>query len=129
MPGKTRIPTARKLRHNSTGAERVLWRALRGSGWSWKFRRQHPIGESVADFACVSNKLVIELDGGQHAEMAEADTTRSAMLARHGYRVIRFWNHDVLGNLDGVMEKIRRELESPPHPGPLPPKGRRGRNK
>ncbi|MGE0095124.1 MAG: endonuclease domain-containing protein [Alphaproteobacteria bacterium] len=129
MPTGARIRTARKLRRDATNAEQVLWRALRASGWPWKFRRQHPIGESVADFACVSGKLVIELDGGQHAEMAEADARRSDMLAHHGYRVIRFWNHDVLGNLDGVMETIRRELENPPHPDPLPPEGRRGRSR
>lgn len=110
MPNpRTRV--ARKLRRDSTDAERALWRALRESGWPWKFRRQHPIGRSVADFACPSRKLAIELDGGQHAQAANADARRSGDMARHGYRVIRFWNNDVLENLDGVMETIRRELE------------------
>ncbi|MCX7356139.1 MAG: DUF559 domain-containing protein [Alphaproteobacteria bacterium] len=107
MPHRT--STVRKLRRNSTDAERALWNALRTSGWPWKFRRQHPIGDAIADFACVPRKLVIELDGGQHG--GEADIGRSARLARHGYRTIRFWNHEVLGNLDGVMDAIRRELE------------------
>ncbi|MGO8914720.1 MAG: endonuclease domain-containing protein, partial [Stellaceae bacterium] len=92
----------------------MLWRALRERLVSWKFRRQHPIGRRIADFACPARKLVIELDGGQHAERQDADDRRNAELAAHGYRVIRFWNNEVLESLEGVLETIRRDLEAPP---------------
>ena len=83
-----------------------------------RFRRQHPIGQYVADFACPSAKLVIELDGGQHAAQSDADDARTATLSRHGYHVIRFWNGDVMGNLSGVLHEISSEiaLPRPPHP-------------
>jgi very-short-patch-repair endonuclease len=102
--------------------------ALRESLVPWKFRRQHPIGRRIADFACPQRKLVIELDGGQHADREFADLVRSDELARYGYRVIRFWNNEVLENLEGVLETIRLALESPPPlPDPLRPKGQRGK--
>jgi len=88
----------------------MLWRALRGSALPYRFRRQHPIGRRIADFACPARKLVIELDGGQHAVVTDA--ARTAELAAHGYRVIRFWNNDILENLGGVMEAIGRAVES-----------------
>ncbi len=88
-----------------------MWRALRESRLPWRFRRQHPIGSSIADFACPARRLVIELDGGQHATQVAADDRRTAALAARGYRVIRFWNHDVLGNLDGVLAAIKEALE------------------
>ena len=119
---RPRTVTARKLRSNSTDVERLLWRALREISPS-KFRRQHPIGRHVADFACPARKLVIELDGGQHAQQASADAVRTAELARHGYRVVRFWNGDVLSSLAGVLETIRLELERPTSPQPSPPQG------
>ena len=77
-----------------------------------RFRRQHPIGPYVVDFACPSQKLAIEIDGGQHAMQQEADTARTAELGRRGYGVIRFWNNDVLDNLAGVLERIREELDT-----------------
>jgi very-short-patch-repair endonuclease len=118
---------ARKLRRNATDVEHRLWRALRESRLPWRFRRQHPIGGRIADFACPARKLVIELDGGQHAERIIADQLRTEELARRGYRVIRFWNNDVIDNIEGVLETIRQELEQPPpHPNPLRPQGRRG---
>jgi very-short-patch-repair endonuclease len=122
-----RTHIARRLRQNATDVERLLWHALRASDLPWKFRRQHPIGHRIVDFACPARKLAIELDGGQHASAEEADARRSAELAQHGYRVIRFWNTDVLDNIDGVLDAIARGLEEPPpHPDPLRPRGRRG---
>ena len=119
---------ARRLRRDGTEAERRLWRALRECGFPWKFRRQHPIGRSIVDLACPACKLVIELDGGQHDARHAADAARSAEIEAHGYRVIRFWNNEVIDNLGGVLQSIRAALESPPpHPDPLRPLGRRGR--
>jgi very-short-patch-repair endonuclease len=103
-------PGARRLRQNSTDAERRMWSALRDRRLSrYKFRRQHPIGQYIADFACTRHALVIELDGGQHADSA-ADARRTAWLENHGWRVIRFWNNDVLTNTEGVVEATLRVL-------------------
>jgi len=121
---RKRTVLARKLRREGTDAERLLWRALRESAFPWKFRRQHPIGRRIADFACPARKLVIELDGGQHAAEWTQDMARSAELAGYGYRVIRFWNSEVIENLDGVLRRLLGELASPPpHPDPLRPGG------
>jgi FdhD protein len=116
--------SARRLRGQGTDVERILWRGLRERVTPWKFRRQHPIGRHIADFACPAGKLVIELDGGQHAERVAADGERSIEIATHGYRVIRFWNNEVIENLDGVLEIIRRELgDSPTSPDLSAPEG------
>jgi very-short-patch-repair endonuclease len=123
MPVRTRTEIARRLRRDATDIEKILWRALRERIGFWKFRRQHPIGRRIADFACPACKLVIELDGGQHAERTEADDRRAAELARYGYRVIRFWNNDVLENLEDVLNTIRFELEAPPPHPTSPPQG------
>jgi very-short-patch-repair endonuclease len=121
---RQRTLIARTLRRDATDVEKILWRALRERCPAWKFRRQHPIGSRIADFACPARKLVIELDGGQHADQQEADALRTAELARHGYRVIRFWNNDVLDHVEGVLETILHELTAPsPHPSPLRPQG------
>lgn len=120
---KTRV--ARRLRHEATDAERIFWHALRDRLAPWKFRRQHPVGNHVVDFACPARKLAIELDGGQHADQIKIDERRSAELANHGYRVIRFWNNDVLENLDGVLDVVRQALEAtPPLPTSPPLRGR-----
>jgi very-short-patch-repair endonuclease len=103
VPLRSRTVIARRLRRDAADVERKLWRALRDSGTSWKFRRQHPIGHHVADFACPARKLAIELDDGQHAAQVAADAARSVELAAHGYRVIRFWNNDVIDNIEGVV--------------------------
>ena len=120
MPRPTK--SAQRLRQNSTDAERKLWRALGECQSGWKFRRQHPIGRHIADFACPAKKLAIEIDGGQHQKRAAYDLARTAELAKRGYRVIRFWNTDVLQNIGGVVEQIILELESfPTSPRPSPP--------
>ena len=106
--------TARRLRRDATDAEQRMWSALRAKCRPWKFRRQHPIGRRVVDFACPARKLVIEIDGGQHAVEQEADAARSAELAGHGYRVIRFWNNEVMKNIDGVLQVVLRALEEAP---------------
>jgi BirA family biotin operon repressor/biotin-[acetyl-CoA-carboxylase] ligase len=109
-----RIVAAHRLRRDATDVERRLWHALRAAALPCKRRRQHPIGRRIVDFACPRCKLAIELDGGQHDAQARADARRTAEIAAHGYRVIRFWNNDVIDNLDGVLETIRRELAASP---------------
>jgi len=113
VPLRSRTVIARRLRRDGTDAERLLWRALREGGMTRKFRRQHPIGRHIADFACPARKLVIELDGGQHAAQTDADAARSDELAAHGYRVIRFWNSEVIDNVEGVVTAIQQALEQP----------------
>ncbi len=105
---------ARQLRLNQTDTEQKLWsrlKELRAAGYH--FRRQAPIGSYIADFACHSANLVIECDGGQHArdEVLEKDAARTAWLESQGYKVLRFWNNDVLANVEGVMQIIRLELD------------------
>ena len=110
MPEKRLTPVARKLRSPSTDAEALLWSQLRGRRLEGrKFVRQFPIGDAVADFACRSAKLVIEVDGGQHSDSA-TDRTRTKLIEAQGYTVIRFWNNDVIENLDGVLGEIVRSL-------------------
>jgi very-short-patch-repair endonuclease len=104
---------ARELRCAMTDAERALWHALRLRQLGARFRRQQPIGPYIADFACLERKLVIEVDGGQHAE-SEYDVARDAWFREHGFRVLRFWNHEVLGNIAGVTEAIYQALQDPP---------------
>ncbi|HVH73713.1 MAG TPA: DUF559 domain-containing protein [Stellaceae bacterium] len=108
---RRRTVIARRLRRDSTDAEQLLWRALRELPAGRRFRRQHPIGAHVVDFACPGRKLAIELDGGQHASREAEDAERTTELARRGYRVIRFWNNEVMDNLSGVLATIIRELE------------------
>ena len=112
--------SARKLRRQQTDVETKLWMRLRDRQLCGaKFRRQHPIGPYIVDFCCVESSLVVELDGGQHAEQAAADLARTNFLESRGHRVLRFWNNDVLTNLAGVVERIIEVLKSP-HPCPLP---------
>ena len=116
------IKFARELRKNSTLQERKLWSFLKSSKfYGYKFRRQFPIGDYIADFCCVKAKLVIELDGGQHnmAKEIDYDRRRDKFIKNSGYRVLRIWNNDIDNNLEGVGEKIYQMLGNP-HPGPLP---------
>ena len=116
-----RSELAKILRQNATDAERRLWARLRSRQLDgYKFRRQVPLGPYVADFVCLSERLVVEVDGGQHSRRRNADAARTVWLEGSGFRVLRFWNNDVLGNLEGVLETIRRNL--PPTPS-LPRKG------
>jgi len=100
---------ARRLRKEPTDAEKRLWWHLRGRQLGVHFTRQFQIGDFVTDFACRRLKLAIELDGGQHADNAE-DEERTRLIVAHGYRVVRFWNNDVLQNTDGVLQAIAEKI-------------------
>ncbi len=98
---------ARNLRKSLTDAERVLWFNLRDRRLGgWKFRRQYVIGPFIVDFVCVEKKLIIEVDGGQHAEKIVQDHQRTEYLGKNGYRVMRFWNTEVLQETEGVLQVI-----------------------
>ena len=116
-PPPINVTRARALRRDPTEAEKSRWRLLRGHFGEWRFRRQVPLGFAIADFASHRARLVIEIDGGQHG--SAGDAARAAMIARHGYRVVRFWNNEVLGNPDGVARALAGVLaevraQSPP---------------
>ena len=126
------LERSRSLRQDQTDAEGLLWLHLRNKQLDgYKFRRQQPIGPYIADFACLSRNLLIELDGGQHVEGRAYDEKRDAFLQEQGYRVLRFWNHEVFQNCIGVLERIYEVLISaPPHqqspagsPSATPPQG------
>lgn len=103
---------ARSLRTNSTEAERVLWYHLRAARLQgYKFRRQTPLGRYIVDFVCFEAHLIVEVDGGQHGEQQAYDRQRTAWLEGQGFRVLRFWNTEVLGNVEGVKEVIVRACE------------------
>ncbi len=103
---------ARGLRREMTDAERSLWQHLRRRQLGGlKFRRQHPIGRYIVDFVCVEVGLVIEVDGGQHGVQQSYDESRTAWLEQRGYRVLRFWNNDVLTHSEDVRETIWREVQ------------------
>ncbi len=106
IPPETRL-RARELRKALTPAEQKLWQILRNRNLGdYKFRRQHPIGPFIADFCCIEVGLVIEVDGGCHLDQADYDQARTAWLEGLGYNVVRFWNNDVLNNLDEVAQEI-----------------------
>ena len=121
------LERARAARSEPTEAENKLWSRLRAGRLNgWKFRQQVPIGPFRADFVCPKAKLVIELDGSQHVDAVGYDGRRTAFLEREGYRVLRFWNNDVLGKTDAVLEAILAELtrplparQAPSRPSPL----------
>jgi very-short-patch-repair endonuclease len=106
------VKRARQLRRDPTDAERRLWRALRSKLPQYKWRRQMPIGAYFADFVCFAERLIIEVDGGQHASAADYDAKRTRFLEAEGFRVIRFWNNEVLRNTDGVLKRIAADFAS-----------------
>jgi very-short-patch-repair endonuclease len=110
---------ARLLRKRPTETEKLLWRYLRSKQIDgFKFRRQQPIDNYVVDFVCFDKKIIIEVDGGQHAADKEKDIERDNYFKKHGFKVLRFWNNDVFKNIGGVLEKIRENCLSRP---PLTP--------
>jgi very-short-patch-repair endonuclease len=116
---------ARQMRAEPTDAERKLWWHLRKrlKTPDTHFRRQVRIGRYIGDFVCHSARLVVEVDGGQHAVRTAADQERSRVLEANGYRILRFWNNDVLTNIDGVLEEIQRAITTTPTPNPSPQGG------
>jgi very-short-patch-repair endonuclease len=127
MRNSTAQRHARQLRNQATDAEKHLWQYLRRRHLaSHRFRRQFPIGGYIADFACLEAKLVIELDGGEHADRRAYDERRDRRLEAEGFRVLRFWDNQVFQETQAVLEEILRALESVcPHPG-LPPQAGEG---
>ncbi|WP_264362375.1 endonuclease domain-containing protein [Ramlibacter tataouinensis] len=108
-----------------TDSERKLWLRLRMEQLGAKFRRQHPLGNYVADFACLAPRLIVELDGSQHAEQVDYDRRREAFFREHGFQVLRFASDEPLRNIEGVLTVIveqLREAADRPHPSP-PPEG------
>jgi very-short-patch-repair endonuclease len=116
---------AKELRKNSTDAERLLWRHLKARQLEGlKFRRQEQIGRFIADFVCYERGMIIEADGGQHAVEREKDAERTQWLNSQGFTVLRFWNNEILTNIDGVLEVVRlRCLSTSPSPQPSPTGG------
>jgi len=119
------LANAKSLRSNQTEAEARLWYHLRAHRFmGLKFKRQKPVGRYIADFVCWEQRLIIELDGGQHAEQVTYDQQRDAWLRSEGYTVLRFWNNDVMQQLEGVLEQIRCAVACEPSPlAPLPQVG------
>ena len=112
---------AKQLRRNSTDAEQLLWRLLRSRQLAgYKFRRQQPLGGFIVDFVCLEKRLVVEVDGGRHVEPLKAahDSERSAWLEQQGFRVLRFWNHEVLNQIEEVKDAIWRALVESDAPSP-----------
>ena len=124
-PGPTRkqlLDRAKAMRAAPTDAERRLWHILRAKRLEgYKFRRQVPIDSFIADFVCLQRRLIVEADGGHHGE--RADSKRDAYLKAQGFRILRFWNNDILDNEEGVAESILAALAAP-LPNPSPAKGR-----
>ncbi len=111
------ISLARTMRTQATDAEQLLWKHLRSRNLGgFKFRRQVVIEPYIVDFVCLDAKLIVEADGGQHSENMAEDAVRTAFLEGRGHRVLRFWNHEILGELDNVLACIHSALIDPPSP-------------
>jgi len=124
------LNNAKTLRTNQTEAEQRLWYHLRAHRFmGLKFKRQKPMGRYIVDFLCVERRLIIELDGGQHAEQVAYDQQRDAWLLSQGYTVLRFWNNEVMQQLEGVLEQIRCTISSNPLLNPLPQAGEEANEK
>ena len=124
------VKTAKALRKRSTDVERLLWGYLRVKQMEGlKFRRQQPIGKYVVDFVCFEKKIIIEVDGGQHAVETKKDTERDEWLRSQGFKVLRFWNNEVLTNTQAVLEMIRINCLSRSHPPLNPLPSREGKEK
>jgi very-short-patch-repair endonuclease len=122
---------AQELRKNLTDAEQHLWRILKRHQIAGvKFRRQQPLGSFIVDFVCFERRLIVEVDGGQHAEQVPYDEQRTGWLEAQGYCVLRFWNNDVLANAEGVADAIGNAVErrSPPPPQSSPARGEEAPN-
>jgi very-short-patch-repair endonuclease len=112
---------AKHLRKRLTDAERLLWNHLRAKQIEGvKFRRQAPIDHYIVDFVSFENRLIVEVDGGQHAAEREKDIERDRYLKKNGFRILRFWNNEIFANIDGVLEIIRVNCLKSPSPLPLP---------
>ena len=115
-------PRATALRRNMTDAEKRMWNHLRNRQLGGhKFKRQWSLGPYIVDFCCIERRVVVEVDGGQHSP--QSDGRRTTELNAMGYRVVRFWNNDVLENTEGVLTSLLAELEPHPQPHPQPPAG------
>jgi very-short-patch-repair endonuclease len=116
---------AQAMRTAPTEAEKKLWWHLRHrlAVKGTHFRRQVRLGRYIVDFVCHQTKVIVEVDGGQHAERVKPDSERTRFLEAEGYRVLRFWNNDVLGNIDGVLEVVQRAVTATPTPNPSPQGG------
>ena len=120
MSDEKALNNAKTLRTQQTDAEQRLWYHLRAHRFmDVKFKRQKPLGRYIVDFVCLELRLIIEVDGGQHAEQVEYDQRRDAWLRSEGYTVLRFWNNEVMQQLDGVLEQIRLAVALSASPRPL----------
>jgi len=124
MNRKSSTANAKEMRKNFTDAELKLWKRLRNRQTDGeKFRRHQPIGKYIVDFVCQERKLVVEVDGGQHGEQIAYGNERTAWLESEGYRVLRFWNNEVLEDVEIVLDVIVRALDESelyhPHPDPI----------
>jgi very-short-patch-repair endonuclease len=125
VPKLTRksIEYSRRLRTTQTDAERMLWRELRLKQFAgYKFRRQHPVGKYIVDFACLEAGLCVEVDGSQHADQPPYDEVRARFLSSRGFTVLRFWDNQVLTQIDSVKQAIWNALQDkkPPPSQPSP---------
>ena len=119
MSAEKVLLNAKTLRAKQTEAEQRLWYHLRAHRFmNLKFKRQKPMGRFIVDFVCVEHQLIIEIDGGQHAGQTEYDRHRDAWLRSQGYAVLRFWNHEIMQQLEGVLEQIRSAIALSPSPSP-----------
>lgn len=127
MRGKQDHSREHGLRRNQTQAELLLWQHLRNRRQlGWKFRRQHRIGPYLVDFVCLQNRLVVELDGSQHLEHSGYDRRRTDFLGNLGFRVLRFWNDDVILRTHSVLDEIAASLSAPHPPSAPSPREQRG---